>query len=151
GINAALDAVPPTRGAFVLNPDIRLRPGCVRTLVDALAQPRTGITVPRLYEANGEQAPSLRREPSVTRALAAAMIGGHRAGRIGTLGELVYDPARYEVPGVYDWATGAAMMISRECMDAIGPWDESFFLYSEETEYALRARDAGFLLRYVPD
>src|SRR5207302_11329030 len=57
GINAALDAVPPTRGAFVLNPDIRLRPGCVRTLVDALAQPRTGITVPRLYEANGEQAP----------------------------------------------------------------------------------------------
>jgi GT2 family glycosyltransferase len=150
GINAALEAVPPSRAAYVLNPDIRLGPGSVRTLLDALEQPRTGITVPRLFEADGSQAPSLRREPSVRRALAAAVLGGERAGRIGTLGELVYDPARYEEPGVYDWATGAALMISRACMDAIGPWDESFFLYSEETEYALRARDAGFLLRYVP-
>jgi GT2 family glycosyltransferase len=151
GINAALDAVPPTQAAFVLNPDIRLGPGSVRSLLDGLDQPNTGITVPRLYEADGQQAPSLRREPSITRALAAALIGGHRAGRIGRLGELVYDPARYDEPGVYDWATGAAMMISRRCMDAIGAWDESFFLYSEETEYALRARDAGFLLRYVPE
>ena len=151
GINAALEAVPPSRAAYVLNPDIRLGAGSVRTLLDGLDQPRTGITVPRLYDEQGNTAPSLRREPSPLRALAAAVIGGERAGRAGKLGELVYDPARYEVPGVYDWATGAAMMISRRCMDAIGPWDESFFLYSEETEYALRARDAGFLLRYVPE
>jgi GT2 family glycosyltransferase len=150
GINAAIEAVPPAEAALVLNPDIRLGAGSVAALLQGLEQPHTGITVPRLYEANGEQAPSLRREPSFTRALAAALLGGKRAGRIGTIGELVYDPARYEVPGVYDWATGAAMMISRRCFDAIGPWDESFFLYSEETEYALRARDAGFLLRYVP-
>ncbi len=31
-----------------------------------------------------------------------------------------------------------------------GPWDESFFLYSEETDFALRARDAGFVTRYDP-
>ena len=151
GINAALDAVPPTLAAFILNPDIRLGAGSVRPLLDALELPGTGIAVPRLYEANGETAASLRREPSVTRALTAAFIGGKRAGRIGTLGEEIYDLARYDQPGVYDWASGAAMMISRRCIDTVGPWDESLFLYSEETDYALRARDAGLALRYVPE
>ncbi|MDP8961599.1 MAG: hypothetical protein M3N32_08300, partial [Actinomycetota bacterium] len=41
--------------------------------------------------------------------------------------------------------------ISRRCLEQVGPWDETFFLYAEETEFALRARDAGFVLRYVPD
>ena len=31
----------------------------------------------------------------------------------------------------------------------MGRWDESFFLYSEETDYALRARDAGLVVRYA--
>jgi GT2 family glycosyltransferase len=38
----------------------------------------------------------------------------------------------------------------RLCTAACGPWDESFFLYSEETEFHLRARDRGFSIRYVP-
>ncbi|KOU34459.1 glycosyltransferase family 2 protein, partial [Streptomyces sp. WM6368] len=33
---------------------------------------------------------------------------------------------------------------------ACGAWDESFFLYSEETEYCLRARDLGFVTRLEP-
>jgi N-acetylglucosaminyl-diphospho-decaprenol L-rhamnosyltransferase len=41
-------------------------------------------------------------------------------------------------------------MISAECQDACGPWDESFFLYSEETEFALRARDRGFRTCLTP-
>jgi GT2 family glycosyltransferase len=63
----------------------------------------------------------------------------------------VRDPRRYESPATADWASGAAMMISAACFAAVGPWDESFFLYAEETDYALRAADAGFALRYVPD
>ncbi len=30
------------------------------------------------------------------------------------------------------------------------PWDESYFLYSEEADFDLRARDAGFATRFVP-
>jgi GT2 family glycosyltransferase len=49
-----------------------------------------------------------------------------------------------------DWATGAVLLVSAACAAACGPWDESFFLYSEETEYALRARDLGFATRLEP-
>ena len=151
GINAARRAVPPRDAVLVLNPDIRLGRGSAARLLAGLQEPGIGITVPRLLDEQGNTAPSLRRAPSVSRAIGEAVLGGRRAGRYEHLGEVVRDPQRYEAPATADWASGAAMMISRACFEAVGPWDESFFLYAEETDYALRAADAGFGLRYVPD
>ncbi|WP_433250300.1 glycosyltransferase family 2 protein [Streptosporangium sp. CA-135522] len=139
-----LDAV------FVINPDCRLRPGALASLAGVLRQPGCGIAVPRLVNPDGSLQPSLRRMPTVRRALVEAVIGGNLAGRIGTLGELVTDPREYERPGVAAWATGAAMLVSTDVIREIGPWDESFLLYSEETEFALRAADRGWTLWYEP-
>jgi GT2 family glycosyltransferase/glycosyltransferase involved in cell wall biosynthesis len=150
GINAAVRAAAPSDAVLVLNPDIRLGSGSVHPLLAALARPGTGIAVPRLVDVDGRLQYSLRREPTVLRALVEALLGGRRARRLGLLSEVVGRPASYEQPRTSHWATGAAMLISRSCLEAVGPWDESFFLYSEETEFALRARDAGFALRYVP-
>ncbi|MEV4579473.1 glycosyltransferase family 2 protein [Nonomuraea jabiensis] len=135
---------------FVMNPDCRLRPGSLAVLSQALGRPGTGIAVPRLISTEGVLHHSLRRTPAVRRALAEALLGGHLAGRVGALGEMIVDPGRYERPGPADWATGAAMLISVAAHDQVGPWDESFLLYSEETEYALRAADAGWSLWYEP-
>jgi GT2 family glycosyltransferase len=139
-----LDAV------YVMNPDSKLRPDTLAVLWAALQTPGRGIAVPRLLNPDGTLQPSLRRTPTVRRALAEAIIGGDLAGRIGTLGELVTDPREYENPGPAAWATGAAMLISVEALRDVGPWDESFFLYSEETEFALRAADRGWVLWYEP-
>jgi len=98
---------------------------------------------------DGTPAKSLRRTPTVLRALGEAVLG-ERAGRYPSLGETVVDPAAYRRRGVTDWATGAAMLISADCARACGPWDESFFLYSEETDFALRAGDLGFATAFVP-
>ena len=151
GINAAIRAAAPGDPVLVLNPDIRLGPRAIHPLLAALALPGTGIAVPRLVDVEGRLQHSLRREPTVLRALGEALLGGRRARRFDRLSEVVGRSASYEQPGTSDWATGAAMLISRSCLEAVGPWDESFFLYSEETEFALRARDAGFALRYVPE
>ncbi|MEU6739443.1 glycosyltransferase family 2 protein [Streptosporangium sandarakinum] len=140
----ALDAV------LVVNPDCRLRPGSLAPLAEALRRPGCGIAVPRLVNPDGSLQPSLRRTPTVRRALVEAVIGGGLAGRIGTLGELVTDPAEYERAGPAAWATGAAMLVSTDLIREIGPWDESFLLYSEETEFALRAADRGWTLWYEP-
>jgi N-acetylglucosaminyl-diphospho-decaprenol L-rhamnosyltransferase len=148
GINAGVAVAGPHRAVLVLNPDIRLSPGSVETLFGQLGG-RTGITVPLIRDDDGTVARSLRREPTVARALGEAVLG-QRAGRYPALGETVVDEAAYRRTGPTDWATGAAMLISAECAEACGPWDESFFLYSEETDYALRARDHGFQTKYVP-
>jgi GT2 family glycosyltransferase/glycosyltransferase involved in cell wall biosynthesis len=135
---------------LVLNPDIRLEPGAAVALLDALDRPGVGISAPRLVDERGGLQLSLRREPSVVRAMAEATIGGRRASRTGRLGEIIGDPARYDAEQPVDWASGAALAISRACLDAVGPWDESYFLYSEETDFALRSRDAGFSTWYTP-
>ncbi|MDH6454674.1 MULTISPECIES: glycosyltransferase family 2 protein [unclassified Streptomyces] len=150
GVNAALNAAGDDGVALICNPDIRMRQGCAKRLVDSLGD-GVGIAVPLLYE-EGRDTPhhSLRRESSVLRALGEAVIGNRRAGRFPRLSELVTDPGAYRRPTRADWATGALMAISSDCRAACGPWDESFFLYSEETEYCLRARDLGFVTQLEP-
>src|SRR4029450_4189573 len=145
-VNPAAPALDMTEldAVFVMNPDSNLRPDTLALLWDALTVPGRGIAVPRLLNPDGTLQPSLRRTPTVRRAFAEAIMGGDLAGRIGTLGALVTDPREYARAGPAAWATGAAMLISVEAMRDIGPWDESFLLYSEETEYALRAADGGW-------
>jgi N-acetylglucosaminyl-diphospho-decaprenol L-rhamnosyltransferase len=133
---------------LVLNPDTRVRPGAVDLLAKALNTPGRGIVVPRLVNPDGTLQPSLRRQPTVTRALAEALIGGNHAGR---LGELITDPEPYRRPGTAAWATGAAMLISTTMLREIGPWEESFLMYGEEVEFALRAADHGWVLWYEPN
>ncbi|MEV8513120.1 glycosyltransferase family 2 protein [Dactylosporangium sp. NPDC051484] len=135
---------------WVMNPDVRMRPDTLATLADVLKESGRGMSVPLMLNSDGSLQPSLRRMPTVGRALAEAVIGGDRAGRIGKLGELITDPDEYERPGEFAWATGAALLVSAEVVRELGPWDESFVLYSEETEYMLRARDRGWKLWFEP-
>jgi N-acetylglucosaminyl-diphospho-decaprenol L-rhamnosyltransferase len=143
---------------LILNPDVRLPPGAASSLrsrlAGRLAGPRAarrgGIVAPRLVDADGRLSPSLRHEPSIGRALAETLLGVRLACRLGW-GETIVDPGAYERPTSADWASGAALLISRETLAACGPWDESFFLYSEDAEYELRARDRGFPARLAPE
>jgi N-acetylglucosaminyl-diphospho-decaprenol L-rhamnosyltransferase len=152
-VNAAIETLAHAKydSIFVMNPDCRLRPDALEKMADALREPGRGIAVPKLLNPDGSLQPSLRRMPTVSRAFAEAVIGGNLAGRLGTLGELLTDPADYERPGPAVWATGAAMLISADAANDIGAWEESFLLYSEETDYALRAGDRGWTLWYEPE
>ena len=150
GINAGVAAAPPHTAVLILNPDVRLADGCVRDLCHALTEPGVGVAVPKLADGHGDLITSMRREPTLRRAFADAFVGASRVGRFPSLGEVVTDPAAYEAESTTDWAEGSTQLVSAQCWRACGPWDESFFLYSEETEFNLRARDAGFATRFVP-
>jgi GT2 family glycosyltransferase/glycosyltransferase involved in cell wall biosynthesis len=149
GVNAGF-AASPGCDVLVLNPDVRLEPEALAALRERLATPDTGIAVPLLLDEAGARQLSLRRRPTTLRAFGETVLGGTRSGRIPALGELITDPTRYMTAGTVDWATGAAWLVSRDCLDAIGPLEERYFLYSEETEYLLRAGDSGFAVRNEP-
>lgn len=151
GVNTGVTAAGAVDAVLVANPDIRLGPGSVARMVETMIDTRAGIVVPRLVEEDGRLLPTLRREPTLARVVGEAVLGGGRAGRFPRWGEVVTDPAAYGHRVTADWATGALMLISSTCSQAVGPWNESFFLYSEETDYCLRARARGCALIYEPD
>jgi GT2 family glycosyltransferase len=150
GLNAGVRATTLGGPVLLLNPDIRPQLGSFAALVDALSDPSVGISVPRLVNDHGETQRSLRRRPTLLRAFGEAVLGGTVAGRFPAFGEIVQDPHAYERPSNVDWSTGAVMCIARPCLEATGAWDESYFLYSEETDFALRAQTKGYCVRYVP-
>ena len=150
GINSAVAAAGPHTAVLVLNPDVRLQTDCGPTLLAALRASGAGIVVPRLLDASGELIHSMRREPTVLRMLGDAVLGAVRAGRRPLLGEMVTEPEAYEHEQDVDWAEGSTQLVDAACWRACGAWDEGYFLYSEETEFHLRAGDRGFAVRYVP-
>ena len=129
---------------LVLNPDVRLHERSIPPLLAALRDPDVGIVAPQVRSAAGTLELSLRREPSLARAL------GLTKTKLPVFSEYVTDATAYASPCNVDWAVGAVLLMSRKCYDVLGGWDESFFLYSEETDLALRARDAGWHVRYEP-
>ena len=152
GLNAGVDVLAGGRepdAVLVINPDCRLRPRTLAVMADALSGPRRGIVAPRLLNLDGTLQPTLRREPTVIGALAEALIGGRLADRLG-IGELVFDKASHDRAGPAAWATGAALLISWDALVQVGPWNESFMLYSEETEFIFRAADYGWTMWYEP-
>lgn len=49
-----------------------------------------------------------------------------------------------------DFATGCCVLIRREVIETIGFMDDSYFLYWEDVDYSLRARQAGFKIELEP-
>jgi len=150
GINAAVQVSEPSSAILVLNDDIRLKPNSVIALLDELRDPTVGVTVPLLRDGSGHLLLSQRREPTVASVFAEAVLGGTRASRMGELGEVVGTSSAYEHAADVVWASGCAWLIERSCWNAVGEWDESFFLYAEDLDYALRVRDAGLRIRFTP-
>jgi N-acetylglucosaminyl-diphospho-decaprenol L-rhamnosyltransferase len=144
GINRGVREAAGADAILVLNPDVRLAKMAIPPLLETLQQPHTGIVAPRVDSGTGTLVFSLRRKPTLGRAL------GLTRTRLDALSEYVLKENSYQYPQVVDWALGAILLMSRTCFEAVGGWDESFFLYSEETDLSLRAADIGMLTRYEP-
>ena len=56
-----------------------------------------------------------------------------------------------QLPGQIAWIIGASMIIRRELYERLNGFDPGFFLYSEETDFCLRMREAGFEIGYIPE
>jgi GT2 family glycosyltransferase/glycosyltransferase involved in cell wall biosynthesis len=146
GVNRGIEATPAGSDVLVLNPDVVLEPDAIGQLAQVLdEEPDTAVVVPRLRDREGRTQASLRRDPSIARTLVETAVGGSRAGRFGEA-HAPHSQEREEV----EWATGAVMLLRRRVIDELGGLDESFFLYSEETELCQRVRRHGYRVRVEP-
>lgn len=144
GVNRGIAGSRPARTYLVLNPDATLDPESVPVMLEVVSAIGVGVVAPRVREADGSLSPTLRRKPSLARA------GGLSFTGMAAFAERIEDPAEYELEHEVDWAVGAIMLIDADCYRAVGGLDESYFLYSEETDFSLRAHDLGWSTVYTP-
>lgn len=149
-INAAMRKAGSAKSYLILNPDTRIEAGAIRSMRRRMAVSGAGVVVPLLKDDDGTVSRSLRREPSVARAIGDALLGARLPGRPGWLAETDFDQESYAHPHKVDWATGAALLIHPDVAQLVGEWDEDYFLYSEETDFMHRVRSAGLEVWFEP-
>ena len=151
GINVGRRLVRDDEAIAILNPDLTVAADMLEHLLRALDDPAVGIATPLLTDADGTRFSHLRREPGVLNTLGDSVFGNRWPGRPAALAETMRRDRDYDHVHDVAWAGGAALLISPACNRAVGEWDhDTYFLYSEETDYARRARDLGFRVRFVP-
>jgi N-acetylglucosaminyl-diphospho-decaprenol L-rhamnosyltransferase len=149
-VNQAFAAAPGS-DLLLLNPDVAVDdPGQVEEMRAFMSgQPRAAVVAPKLLEPDSSVQSSARVFPTLP-AMAAhsSWIRHLGVGRRAAARYLQIPPAAE--PSRVDWALGAAMLIRRESFDSVGGWDESFFLYLEDTDFCLRCQRAGWETWYLP-
>ena len=132
---------------LLLNPDTVVTEGAIRRLWQVLAaQPTAGIAGAQLLNADGTLQTSIGIYPSLWSELP---LLNRRLGSVRKTIQVNTTAGDLSVQSV-DWVSGACLMIKREVVEAIGPLDESFWLYTEETDWCYRARSAGWDVLLVP-
>jgi N-acetylglucosaminyl-diphospho-decaprenol L-rhamnosyltransferase len=66
-----------------------------------------------------------------------------------------YHPSPAPQPGEkareVDWIAGAFMLLRREVFEQVGGMDEAYWMYSEETDWCYRIKQAGWKIAYLPE
>lgn len=150
GINVGRGASLGCRSILIVNADLELLPGSIRALHREVEE-TSAVAIPKIIDPSGMRRWTLQREPTILRQTGEALFGDRWPGRPAWLAITIRQEASYARPLDVDWASGAALLVPAVVDRDAGPWEESFFLYSEEVEFARRVRSAGYRLRYVPD
>jgi GT2 family glycosyltransferase len=121
----------------LLNDDVIVEPGWLDAALDGFDSPSVGAVQPLLLDLDGTHVNSAG--VTVDRAGQGADVGrGAPAG---------HDDDR---PQAIDAFTGGAVVVSRAFIDAVGGFDERFFLYYEDVELSRRGRRLGWSYRLAP-
>jgi N-acetylglucosaminyl-diphospho-decaprenol L-rhamnosyltransferase len=149
-INRAADAVPATY-VCAMNADVVLEPACLGTLRRFLdANPTCGLAGPSLVYADGTPQPSAKRFPTLALAVG-EVLGVHSvAPRNRWVRRFYYDDRDLTRDALVDTVSGAAMLLRRAAFDAVGRFDESFWMYFEETDLCRRLRARGHSVALCP-
>ncbi len=134
---------------LILNSDAVLRSGFFKAIMQTASQnPDAGLIAPRLEGDDGVTQNSHFRFHGVTSEMMRAASTGplsrlfkHREIALGP------DPRPQDV----EWASFACILLNGAMVAEIGPMDEGYFLYYEDSEYCLRARHRGWPIVLCPE
>jgi N-acetylglucosaminyl-diphospho-decaprenol L-rhamnosyltransferase len=137
---------------LLLNADAWLLDGALTALVAAADRhPRAAAIGPRLENTDGTLQRSVRGYPTAWRLATEYLYLRKLAPRSRALNAFYgagFDHARERE---VEWLMGACLLIRRAVFDEVGPFDERYFLFSEEVDWMRRAADRGWSVVFTPD
>ncbi len=134
----------------VCNPDLRVGPGTAAAMLARLdAEPDLAAVGPAIFEPDGTRYPSARQVPRLVDAVGHGTVGlvKHDNRFTRRYRELDADPTQ---PRDVDWVSGAAVWLRRTALEAVGGWDDGYFMYVEDVDLCWRLGRAGWRVAYEP-
>jgi GT2 family glycosyltransferase len=139
-------------GAFLLvvNPDTILRPGAIKRLLDVLeSMPDAAVVGPRLVDGRGRAELSFGSMIGPFAELRQKLlVRGNDRGAPIIQG---YVQRMTQRRRVVDWVSGACLMVRRSDAEAVGLFDERYFMYAEDVDFCAAIRARGGKVLFVPD
>lgn len=138
----------------VANQDIVWHEGSLDTLLDAGEASGAGAVGPTLLNTDGTRYPSARALPSlrlgVGHALLVRVWPGNPWTRRYQEGADVTRPADDGAERTAGWLSGACLLLRREAFEAVGGFDERYFMFFEDVDLGERLGRAGWRNLHVP-
>ena len=136
---------------FLLNSDAWVVGDGLDQLVEfADAHPDAAVVGPRLRNVDGTLQRSVRGEPTLWRLATEYLFIRKLAPRSRHLNPLYVGGFDHDEVTEADWLFGPALLVRRQAVDAVGLFDEDFFMFSEEVDWMTRFRRAGWKVLFFP-
>jgi len=136
---------------LILNADAWLLGDAAERLVAfADANPDAAYVGPRLLNPDGSLQRSVRGFPTVWRLATEYLFLRKLAPRSRVLNAYYAGGFEHDRTRDAEYLMGACMLVRRSAVDEVGPLDERFFLFSEETDWCYRFRRAGWRVVFYP-
>lgn len=130
---------------LLLNSDAWLTDGSLERLVEFADEHRDAAIVgPRLRNPDGSLQRSVRAFPTRWRLATEYFFVRKLAPGSTLLNPLYVGGFDHRESREVDWLSGACVLVRREAADAVGLFDEAFFMFSEETDWCYRFHQAGW-------
>jgi GT2 family glycosyltransferase len=143
-----------TDGDYVLllNADAWLVGDALERLVAfAEASPQVAVVGPRLLNPDGTLQRSVRGFPTLWRLATEYFFLRKLAPRSRALNAFYAGGFEHDAVREVEWVMGACLLVRRSAIEQVGGPDEDFFLFSEETDWSYRFRQAGWTTAFVPE
>jgi N-acetylglucosaminyl-diphospho-decaprenol L-rhamnosyltransferase len=139
------------RYTLLLNADAWVEQGGLEALVAvADAHPRAAVVGPRLRNPDGTLQRSVRADPTLWRLATEYLFLRKLAPRSRLLNSFYGGGFAYDREAEVESLYGPALLVRRAAADEVGLFDESFFMFSEETDWLYRFRKAGWQVLFSP-
>ena len=139
------------RYVLILNADAWVVGAAVEHLVTfADENPRAAVVGPRLLNTDGTLQRSVRGFPTLWRLSTEYFFLRKLAPRTELLNAFYAGGFDHASVREAEFVMGACMLVRREAIDQVGLADEDFFLFSEETDWCYRFRQAGWKVLFYP-